>query len=242
MHRRAILLAGAAALLPLAAVQASADRLTESPAPRFSPTSAPLILTRTLYRSLADGKQVVVTRRFAIHITPVGNGFQVDGEQIDAAVDAPPALRGLADLERKRVETGLFPVRLDERGMVREGSPAPDPTARTAAARSARALIQKAPTAAHDGERRAALGQVVAAYRDSPWPTFLFNPGSALRRETRKVALPDGSEGEVEVRVEVHGLMDCGLPQALERVITTRLGGTSRESREVWSIAPAAPA
>lgn len=242
MTGRAVLLAGVAALLPVLGTSALADAAAQVQL-RFAPPSAPLILTRTLQRDLADGKQVVVTRRYTIRFTPDGDGFRVDGTLIDATVDAPPFLARLAEIERTRPDSGVFPAFLDGRGMIRSGTSAKlDPQTRQQAVTSAQKVIAEspAPTEARR-ETGALLGQVASGSSGAGWPVFLFNPGLSERVERRQVALPNGGQGEVEVRVHAEGLQPGGLPQRLERVVVTRLAGTERISREVWTIAPLAP-
>lgn len=238
MRLRILLLAGAAALLPAAIGLAQADATGQLAPARFAPPTDPMIMTRTLVRTLADGKQVVVTRRFAIHFTPEGEGYRLDGEQIGAEVAAPPALAALAEIERKRIDSGLFPARLDGQGMIRSGAILRDPSAKQAAVVQGNQILAAAtlPDAAKH-ERGAVLGRVAQATTGSAWPVFLFNPGQQDRIERRKLTMPNGGEGEVEVRITVQGLMSCGLPLAVERTVTTRLSGTSRVTREVWTFA-----
>lgn len=240
MTGRAVLLAGVAALLPVLGSTALADAAAQVQL-RFTPPSAPLVLTRTLYRDLADGKQVVVTRRYAIRFSPDGDGFRVDGTLIDATVDAPPFLARLAEIERTRPDSGVFPAFLDNRGMIRSGTSTKlDGPTRQQALASAREVIAAAPAPVEARrETGALLGQVANGGSGAGWPVFLFNPGPAERVERRNLALPDGGQGEVEVRIRAQGLQPGGLPQRLERVVVTRLAGTERISREVWTIAPA---
>jgi hypothetical protein len=242
MKTRMLLLAGVAALAPAAVGMTQAAATVQPAEVAFAPPATPMIMTRTLIRTLADGKQVIVTRRFSIRFTPEGGGYRLDGEQIGAEVAAPPALAALAEIERKRVEKGLFPARLDAQGMILSSSPSRDPETNHAAVMQGERIIAAAaipPDAKR--ERSVVLGQVASSATGSAWPTFLFNPGSQERVERRKLTLPSGGEGEVEVRIAVQGLMACGLPLAIERIVTTRLSGTSRVTREVWTFA-ASPA
>lgn len=242
MRSRTALLAGAAALLPALGASALADVVPQIQA-RFAPPSTPLVLTRTLYRDLSDGKQVVVTRRYTIRFSVDGDGYRVDGALIDATVDAPPFLSRLAELERQRPDTGLFPALLDGSGMIRSGGSGKlDPQTRQQGLDRAQSIISSAPAPAEaKRETSALLNQVAGSSGNPSWPVFLFNPGSAERVERRTMALPDGGQGEVEVRIKTDGLLPGGLPQRLERVIVTRLAGTERTSREVWTMAPAPP-
>ncbi len=243
MTARAVLLAGAAALLPVSMAAAVAEVATDVQLNRFAPPTAPLVLTRTLYRTLGDGKMLIVTRRYAIRFTADGDGFRLDGEQIGAEVEAPAALAGLADIERKRIDKGLFPALLDQSGMIRQGDiAATDPAMRQQVVTQANAVIAGADLAApakRDGV--ALVGQLAATPNNTAWPVFLFNPGLRERIETRRVPLADGSEGQVEVRIRADGLFSGGLPHRVERIVTTRLAGTEKVSREVWTIAPATP-
>lgn len=239
MKARALLLASVAALLPAAVSQALADAPVEAAPHRFAPPPTPLVLTRSITRILSDGKAIVITRRYAIRFVPEGDGYRLDGEQIDAQVDAPPILSGLADIERKRIDKGLFPARLDSRGMIREGGrPETDPATRRVAVAEAERLIGKAPIAQQSKRELSAYLPQIAAAPSAVWPTFLFNPGLQERVERRRLALPGGGEGEVEVRIQATSLMPCGLPDKVERVVTTHLEGTSRVTREVWTIVP----
>lgn len=238
MKLQLLMLAGAAAMVPAVIGPGPADAAVRPAGEQFIPPSGPLTMTRMLVRTLADGKQVVVTRRYLIRFTREGGGYRLDGEQVGAEVSAPPALAGLAEIERKRVEHGLFPARLDAQGMVLPGGAAQDPAASRAALTQGEQIIVAAPLPAPaKRERRALLGRVASAITPSAWPVFLFNPGPQDRIEQRKLTLAGGTEGEIEVRISVQGLMACGLPQVVERTVITRLSGTSRVSRERWTFA-----
>lgn len=241
MTARALFLAGMAAVLPVTVGAAFADAPSKAMPGRFTPPSGPMVLTRTLVRSLANGKELVVTRRYAIRFTLEGDGYRLDGEQIAAEVEAPPILAGLADIERKRVNKGLFPARLDANGVIRSGGVSlADPAVRAKATAEAGRLIGAAPlTAEAKRERTTVLGQVSNTSGTEAWPVFLFNPGPRDRVERRMLALPGGGEGEVEVRIRVLGLAPGGLPTTVERTVITRLSGTSRTSREIWTFTPA---
>jgi hypothetical protein len=237
MTGRALLLAGAAVLIPALATLQSESALAEAVASQFAPPSKTLTLTRTVYRSLSDGKEIVVTRRYAIRFSPEADGYRLDGEFIDAAVDAPPALAGLAEIERKRVDTGLFPARLDSHGLIRSMGGAIDLETKQKTIDAAGQMLARGPmTGEAKRERVGLVVQLANSSVPSTWPRFLFNPGSGERVDTRKVPLPDGSLGEVEIRVSAQGLMPGGMAHKVERVITTRLEGTTRVSREVWTL------
>lgn len=237
--RHGLLWAGTAMLLPLTWVAAAAQAPAAPANAAFAPPDTPLILTRTLYRPLAGGAQVVATRRYKVRFSPEGDGFRLDGELIDVEVTTPPAMTRLATVERQRPDLGLFPTRLDAQGMIRSGpAQVADPATRQNARQAVASLIRD--TAATPAEKRA-LGSaaqviVAAAESGSSWPVYLFNPGTQEHLERRAITLADGSQGQVEVLVRASGLMASGLPHRIERTVTTRLGGTERTTREVWTI------
>lgn len=203
----------------------------------FAPPEAPLELTRSLLLPFPDGRQIAVTRKYEVRFSRTDTGFRVEGRLLETEVEAPPRLSALAEMERRRPEAGLFPVLLDQRGMVLELLPSSDEakTARQAAA-GARAIVAKA--AAPPGLREeidGALKNLTGAARRSAWPPFLFNPGNTDRFDSRAVTLSDGTTGTVETRIRVDGLLVGGLPRRVERDVTTHLEGTQRVTREVWT-------
>lgn len=203
----------------------------------FAPPETPIILTRSLYLPFPDGKQIAVTRRYEIRFSPSGSGFRLEGRLLDTHVEAPPRLSALADLERRRPESGLFPVLLDQQGMILE-SPRAYGAAEPAeeAAAGAKAMIAQAASAPGLREEMiGALDSLTATSRRSDWPSFLFNPGRAERTASRTVDLPDGTRGTAETRISVEGLLTGGIPRRVERQVTTRLEGTQRTTREVWT-------
>jgi hypothetical protein len=235
----AILLAGAAAVLP-ALVPGWAARAAEPPKTAvFIAPETPLILTRTLRRGLADGKEVVTRRSYEVRIVPEDGGFRVDGRLLDTQVDAPPGLAVLAQIERARPETGLFPIRLDRTGLIvpRDGSATGDTRAaassavRVAIDRSALGQEEKAAASAFvDQVRRTRIGV-------SSIPADLFRPRQGRRVEQREVSLADGQVGDVTIEVEARVDAIAGLLESLEQTVVTELEGTRRTNREKWTLA-----
>lgn len=234
------LLAGATALVPVVAGQSLAQPAAIAN-PRFTPSDQPLVLTRTVWRNLADGKQIVVRRRYAVRFMRQGDGFLLDGRLLDTSVDAPALLAGMAELERRRGEDGLFPLRLDGAGRIRSGpgrlGQGSGPHAEAAdKARAALAAVPLSPL--ERGESSLFLGQLAAGKALADWPADLFNPASEDQHQQRSIALPGGEQGQVEVRMRVEGHLPGGLPRAIERTVTTVLAGTARISREQWTLDP----
>jgi hypothetical protein len=238
---KVLLLAGAAALLPSVAGQVSAQS-REIAARPFSPPESPLVLTRTVWRTLADGKEIVVRRRYAVQFTRQDDGFLLDGRLLDAAVEAPPLLAAMAELERKRGDDGLFPLMLDAAGRIRDrnGARLAPPELRDQAQGRAQNLLAATPLdPAQRQETSAFLKALAAQGAPAAWPADLFNPAPGEHREHRRIALPDGQEGAVDVVVKALGVHPDGLPEAVERTVTTVLAGTARTSREQWTLVPA---
>lgn len=239
MTLQALLLAGVAALLPVAAASELALAAPPAPDTLFSPPANELVLTRTLWRSLHDGQQIMVRRRYDVRFVADGSGYRLDGRLIDATVEAPAALAAFAALERNRVDVSLFPVRIDAQGRILVDGTPPQPGAHAAVDGLARTALGRAQLAA---EERGAAGQQLSLLTGGygaigNLPPDLFQPQPGERHERRRIALPGGMEGEVEVAVKVAAPRLHSVPQTVERVVTTTLEGTTRVSREVWSFA-----
>lgn len=235
MTRKAILLAGLAALMPGAVGTTPARAASSAAQPRFDPPSE-AVLTRTVWRYLSDGQQIVVTRRYAVRFEAAAEGYRLDGALIEATVDAPQDLAPFAELERTRADTTMFPIVLDGGGRILTDGSLPGPEARNRAADLALRTIGSAKLS-QDVKTLAARQVPVLTANSSvtPVPPDLFQPHPGQRREVRKLALPGGMEGEVEVAMKVDTAGSGRLPRQVERVVTTRLAGTTKVSREVWS-------
>lgn len=247
MIARSALLAGIAALAGATVLPADAIRAeSAAPAQQINPFNAPaepVLISRTLVRLLSDGKSIRVTRTYRMQFRREGEGWRIDGEVVDVAVEAPPLLEQFAAIERSRAEPAMFPLYLDAAGrLVPRSTPVSD-DARSRAVRQAEAMMVRASQspAAH-GEARAILAQVsAAAGTGTAWPTDLFNPASPASTDLRDLGLPDGSRGTVEVALNVEGHNPGHLPARVERVVTTRLSGTQRVTREIWTMVPQQP-
>lgn len=242
MNARTLLLAGIAAMLP-AALGAQQAQVAAPSGRQFTPPQSPLVLSRTVWRSLPDGKHIMVRRRYAVKISSDGDGYVVDGNLIDATVEAPPRVQLLAELERRRPDTALFPMRLDRNGLIRgPAGSRPEPLVQSDAAHGTNGILAGSGlTPAAREQASAMLGSVLsAASAGAAWPADLFNPLRARSHETRRIPLPGGSEGEVDVSINVAGNVAGGagftLPQQFERTVVTTLEGSQRTTREVWTI------
>lgn len=236
MTVRTFLLAGIAAMAPATMVQAVPA--ARSAVAAFTPPEGPVLISRTVVRSLFDGKEVRATRRYLVWFRPDPAGWRVEGELREVIVDVPSSLEQFAGLERNRIEPGFFPILLDPAGRLkpRSDSPAGDGSSAKAYALAemmiAGALIS--PNARNQANTM--LGQVVMAGNcGTAWPEDLFNPARAEMTERREIALPDGSRGSINIAIRAEGLVPGSLPARVERTVLTDLSGTKRTSREIWT-------
>lgn len=229
--RRSVLAMGAGGLL---AVVPSALRA----AVRVLP-DRPCHLTRRLDRVLLDGAVIQVERKWRIMFTEQLNGCVVQGTQVSVAVDAPPSLKALADIELNRNETALFPLTLDRDGLLPVEGTASAADDMKEALDAAETFIAAAPA---DPDRKA-QARAFASSLDrqasrmlSRLPRDLFFPRSLEWSEDRDLALASGSIGRVSIRFQAQTTPETGLLQSAERAIVTTIEDASRTSREVWEL------
>lgn len=200
--------------------------------------AGPLELTRTLKHVLPDGNVIAVSRTYRLRVHAAGEGWVIEGELVDVAIDAPPQLAAFAEIERKRDDSGLFPMRLSREGSLLPYD-SPHPTDRQALG-AARAIavqrIDDAPFDDEDAGRADAMLQGLStqvAGKRTGWPLDLFRPNAASRAETRELS---GGSILVELEAETDGR--SGLMRRYERRVTTRVGTSERVVREVWTLRP----
>ena len=243
MTARALLLAGAALLLPALAPLSLAGANAAEPQVGFTPPTEGLVLTRTVIRELSDGKQIKVTRRYAVQFAPEGSGFRLEGTQVDVSVDVPPILGSLAEIERRRNDSSMFPVHLDLAGtVISDGDPSNiDRLANDQMASEAKGMLVKSGMNEENlqvGSRM--IAQFMQGRAGTTWPVDLFRVKPGEHHQSRVVTLPGGNQGRIEVVTRVDGLLPGGLPQTIERTIVTMLGSSKRVSHEIWSFQPGA--
>ena len=236
-RRRAMLrLAGLAVTLPLATILAGAAQ-----AAGFAAPTGPMLYTRRLERELADGAGLVVSRSFTVRFIPDGDGFRVVGEQVSVEVDAPEQLATLAQLERERVETALFPLQLDSTGAIR-GVPRAAPSQQLdEAVREVTARIARLNRPAADREALRAFVETVhrsAGELVTELPPDLFAPADVPREESRTLTLPGGEVGRVRVTFSAQRAADSGLMRTARREVVTEVSGDVRHTIESWTLAP----
>ena len=226
------------ALLPLSALgfpftgAAASRRGVRVPAGAFR-------LERILSRQLARGAAIVVTRRWRIRFAREGRGMAVSGEQIFADVTAPAALAALAAIERSRSATEVFPVALDDAGLILSSSGQDGAVTLVRALETGRALLRSLPLDAvdhQDAQRFMAELAGLSAGAVSRMPRDLFFPQPGRDTATRDIALPGGGTGSIVVVSSASAAADTGLLTASVRQIVTRLQGIERNASERWSL------
>ncbi len=225
-------LTGPVTVLALAAVAAPAPAAPPHPAP-FAPPLSPLLLTRTLHRALPDGKAVVTRRSYEVRIARNGDGFVVEGKLVDCQVEAPPSLAAMAEIERRRPDDGLFPIMLDHRGMILGGAGLQSDGSRDrAAALTSRRIGNSSLPVADIVQAQAFVEQLRSGTAQSHWPVDIFHPRPGTRSESREAPLPGGEDGRLTIEIAGRPGFGHGELSALERVVTTDIGGDRRVVRE----------
>lgn len=205
----------------------------------FIPPDGPLLVTRTLIRSLVDGKQIIVRRSYRVVFERAETTFTVRGEQIASAIAAPPELAVIAAIERARTDISSFPLQLDLAGQIITPSSLRPDAQRDAGIAAARDIVAGA---AFDATTRAAadgfLAEAATKGQIVPWPRDLFSPTAADRGFAQDVAISASTNGRVTVTHRIPVRLASGAPAHFIRVVVTEMAGVRRESREEWSIAP----
>ncbi len=237
-------LAGVAALVPAIAVAATSETHAReagagAPAAAFKPPEGPLVLTRVLERSLPDGKAIVSRRSYAVRFLRDGDGYRLDGSLLSVSVEVPDVLEALADLERRRPDTGLFPMRIDVAGtlLAAENPSPPDPAVAMAAQQVSLAISGAGLSPGETRQAHAFVDRVRSQSMHTEWPADLFMPRTGRRQQLVPVPLPDGKSGEVSVVLEARA-GSGGLLSWFRRTVTTELAGTTRRSTETWTLTP----
>ncbi|MCX7864725.1 MAG: hypothetical protein N2423_06805 [Novosphingobium sp.] len=235
--RRAVWLAGAAAIMPVLCAGLPLSSLEATTPRQFEPPADAMVLTRTLRRPLPGGAQVLTRRSYEIRFVPEAGGYRVDGRLLAVEVDAPPGLEALAALERNRPDDGMFPMLLDEQGRLRPKINESHPIQVQEAARQVRRQVSALALTPFD--RSQAEGFARAFEQKSvhtAWPDDLFHPRPGKREETQTIPLPNGARGTVRISVEARTAGASSLLGSFIRRVTTDLDGDSRVTEEIWTL------
>ena len=172
-----------------------------------------------------------------MRIVPDGAGYRVEGELVQATIEAPPSLGALAEIERRRPDTGMFPILLDAQGQILGGGNVrSDGSLVRAAVIAAEAIGASGLPAIDMLQAQAFVKHLSGRNPRSQWPADVFNPVAGKRDEARVIALPGGDEGHVTIEIASQGKNRSGQLTLLERVVTTDLAGDTRVTREQWQL------
>lgn len=196
------------------------------------------VLRRELERGLAHGDSLLVVREWRARFEQSERGTLVEGSQVSCTVDAPAVLEPIAAIERDRIEAGPFPARLDMNGRIIDDRSVARGAGAGDAVQAAFAVLERLGTPnAEMREAREYLGRLAEASGRiiSAIPPDLFFPVVGEASERRELALPDGTMGEVSVKIAVRAGAG-GLLESFDRRIVTRIGDDTRNSRETWRL------
>ncbi|MFZ1743295.1 MAG: hypothetical protein WAT93_10595 [Pontixanthobacter sp.] len=208
--------------------------------PSLVPPGAPMRFSRKLTRELSDGKLIEVSRVFEIRFSPLGEGFRIDGQQIGVEVHVPPGLEQLAELERSRDESALFPILLGSDGTIMGlNQPASGPQIDQAV----KLALAKLDGIAADGQDTRDAAAFLRALHNSAaettnnLPPDLFFPAAGEDFQTRSLPLPDGTIGQIKIAFVARIEESSGLLRNASRTIETSVGNSTRTSVERWQLA-----
>jgi hypothetical protein len=232
-------LTGLAAIMPLAAAAPAPAAPTEAETTQpFQPPAGPMLLTRTTRRTLHDGKPIMARRSYEVRFIREGEGYRIDGELVDVAVEVPPQLEAVAELERKRPDEGMFPLHLDASGKLVRSERPPQSEANKERIAAVAGMVDHLRLSEFDKGRAKAF---VLGFQTRPgysaWPEDLFHPAPGKRRETRTIPLVNGERGKIVVETTADTGPD-GLLASLTRRVTSEIDDDWRAISEEWTLAP----
>lgn len=236
-RRKMLEMLAAVALIPALAPRNAAAQASGS---LIAPPPGTMRFERSIIRQLNGGTMITVTRQFQIGFRHFADGFIIEGEQVAAEVVAPANLAAFADLERARIETGMFPVTLDPFGQLRTAELSSDRGQDVDSAFiEALAQITNQPI---DSVERGELHQFVSALHQAgaaltaDMPIDLFAPSQTAREESRTLPLPTGDFGHVISRFDATRDAQTGLMRRAAREVLTEIDGDRRHTIERWQL------
>ena len=208
---------------------------------RHVPTApvAPFVLKRRVVRGLSDGNEIAITREWSCRFETIGTGQRITGSQISVEVLTPPILETLAALERKRASDDMFPIALDQSGLIVRQ---PDKPAGDEMGEAVRECLRLYRVVQADEQTIASARLFLteihnkAAAEVSRIPRDLFYPRTGEHREERALPLPDGTRGRIEIVVTAETEEETGLLQSHSRAVLTHTNGSVRRSMERWEL------
>lgn len=235
-------LTGLAGVIAFGGLGAANAPLRAAPAAPLRLPDTPLRLERRLERGIGDADIIMVRRSWQVLCGRQGRGIMISGNQIEAEVSAPPHLSALAQIEQQRDASAMFPLLLDEDGLII--SQGREPAANDAVAgamRAAEAMIASQPVPPEERERyRLYLTQVHQAGASvlDTLPSDLLFPAGIAEDRSEVVDLPGGLTGQFTLRYHAMPQPDAPWLKRAERRVMTSVGGFTRNASEVWTLAP----
>jgi len=203
----------------------------------FSPPTEPMRLTRELRRPLGNGDEIVSRRTYEVTFQRDGDGYVVDGQLIDVSVEVPQKLEALAELERKRPDVGMFPLRLDGDGFLLPEIDAQHASAVTSGVEMVSRQLGQLGLGAIDLARAKAFArQFLGRGGMTHWPQDLFHPVPGERRDERDMVVEGGEQGDILVEIDARTDASSGMMRSFERSVTTRLGDSAQVTHETWTL------
>ena len=197
----------------------------------------PLKLTRRIERSMRGGAMLTVERSWQVRFVKQGQGIAIQGEQVEAKVDAPQSLAPLADLEERRSTEQMWPILLGSNGMILSAGMSLLEEDLAEAVRLARQMVSER---AIPADQRASQMQYMGDLQQASstlldrLPDDLFYPSIGPMRAVRSIDLPQGLVGQFELSYLAQAVPEKGWLDRAERQIISRIGGSVRTAREEW--------
>lgn len=199
-------------------------------------------LHRSLERELYDHGIVRVQRDWVVEFRRRREGAILSGYQLSTQVDAPPVLEPLAQVERQRSTQNLLPISLDPTGRITDAGPL------TLKSDFALALVAGLEIWSDHGLSRTNPLEHFRSQLKGPQRASnsalnhlqadLFYPIERAERTTQEIELADGKSGQIELSVSARCQTEHPWLARWERKIVTRIGGSERHSREIWTLSP----
>lgn len=233
----------AAAMAALALPLAGAPQIARAQRRAFAPPPGFMVYTRRLERSLPGNARFSVSRSFTIRFHHEDGGYRVAGEQLAVEVDAPESLAPFAVLERERREEALFPLYLDQHGLIAADAEMTQSPRLDQAVREVLRRIGELPVPEADQAEMTAFVRAVhanAAQFLTALPRDLFAPDGESSTQSRTVALPGGGQGVVTVGYAAETEPSTGLMRSAQREVVTDFAGDLRRTLERWTLTPQA--
>ncbi len=208
---------------------------------RVAIPDGPMVLSRTLERSLSDGASIAVSRSWQVEFESQGRAVAINGMQVHVEVAAPDNLARLAEIEKARSTADMWPILLSENGRVMASGGELGEADLAAAMREAETIIASRNI---DAAQQAAQMQYLAAMTRAgssvldTLPGDLFFPENTPMHTVREVNLPGGLKGEFELRYSAVSTSQHGWLDRAQREVITRVERTEQRAAEEWRMAP----